>query len=158
MADYNGQTLRAIDPGGEVSTIAGLAGSAASTDGNRASARLFFPGAVSVTPEGDLLVTSHVDQTVRRVDRQGNVTTIAGKSLRKGAVDGTDTEARLQLPGESPRPPTEAFSSATPGITPCGAPARRSPVCRVSPRTPGGTDQRGTSAGETGTPRGPPGG
>ena len=53
VSDTAGFTLRSITPAGAVTTVAGLAGTRGSLDGAGASARLYAPGALVVTPQGD---------------------------------------------------------------------------------------------------------
>lgn len=94
VADSNQHTLRRIDPQGLVTTVAGLADQSALRDGAGADAR-FGPwlGLVAL-PDGSLRVSDPVHHTVRRVDADGRVGTLAGSPDRCcQQVDGSADKA-----------------------------------------------------------------
>ena len=99
VADRDNHTLRKIAPDGSVSTLAGLAGSAATTDGTGAAARFNQPVGVAVTADGSsIYVSEAAGHVVRRVTSAGVVSTLAGLAGTSGTVNGTGTAARFKEP------------------------------------------------------------
>ncbi|HEX7828347.1 MAG TPA: hypothetical protein VF787_01765 [Thermoanaerobaculia bacterium] len=98
VADSNNHTIRRVSPSGEVTTIAGLAGAAGSTDGTGSAARFTEPRGVAIAADGSLLVVGN--KTIRRITLpDAVVTTIAGDAtVAGGYVDGAGTAARLTSP------------------------------------------------------------
>jgi hypothetical protein len=82
----DGNTIRKVAPDGTVTTIAGRPFVAGTADGAGSLATFNFPYALAVDPSGVIYVadSSDVDfgetgnALIRRIDPQGNVTTIAG--------------------------------------------------------------------------------
>ena len=99
VADRDNHTLRKITPDGTVSTLAGLAGTAATTDGTGAAARFNQPVGVAVTADGSFIYVSEAaGHVVRRVTSGGVVTTLAGLAGSSGAANGTGAAARFNQP------------------------------------------------------------
>ena len=75
----------------EVSTFAGLAGTAGSADGSRASATFDRPVDLSYSPDGTVaLVADSGNRVIRQIDvATGEVTTVAGTAGVAGSADGT---------------------------------------------------------------------
>jgi sugar lactone lactonase YvrE len=101
VADRANHTLRAIDGATEVTTWAGLLGSAdPAVDGSRLAyngaglptARLGGPAAVAVRGDGTVYVADSTGHAIRRIWTDGKVDTIAGKLNAPGSVD-------KQIPG-----------------------------------------------------------
>jgi sugar lactone lactonase YvrE len=92
LADFSNQVVRKISPAGVVSTYAGQAGVAGSIDGDRLSARFLGPAGVVVNAAGDLFVADS-NNTIRKIDAAGKVTTIAGAPTVTGSADGTGAGA-----------------------------------------------------------------
>ena len=92
--------LRKVTPSGVVSTLAGRAGSAGSTDGVGSSARFEGPGGgfdgLAVDAGGTLYLAG--SKTIRRITSAGVVTTIAGTANSRGFADGTGAAAQLDTP------------------------------------------------------------
>lgn len=65
VADYGNDTIRRVTPGGVVSTIGGLAGTAGAADGVGAGARFNSPSAVAVDAQGRIYVGDSLNYTVR---------------------------------------------------------------------------------------------
>ena len=97
VADTGNDTIRKIETNGVVSTLAGLAGSAGSTDGAGADARFNGPAGLAADAAGNLFVADTYSYTIRRVATNGTVTTIAGAPGRYGYRDGAGTNALFEL-------------------------------------------------------------
>ena len=98
VADTGNDTIRKITPNALVSTIAGLAGSAGSSDGTRSVARFKGPGEVAVDGAGNVYVADTGNSTIRKITPAGVVTTIGGLALHTGVDDGLGTVARFSAP------------------------------------------------------------
>ena len=98
VADLS-NVIKRITPSGVVTTIAGLAGAAGSQDGTGSAARFNFPTAVAIDRrDGSMVVADTYNQTIRRVTRQGIVTTVAGHAGVTGSANGTGTAATFNHP------------------------------------------------------------
>lgn len=108
IADPFNQRIRRVDSAGNISNFAGsgLSGGpgAFSGDGGPANqARLSGPDKVEVGPDGSVLFSETGNNRVRRVDRQGIITTIAGSGLPESSAGfsgdgGPATKAKLSAP------------------------------------------------------------
>ncbi len=90
--------VRAVSPQGRVTTLAGLAGAPGSSDDVGSRARFNSPFAVAVDRDGDVWVADYENSTVRRIARDGHVTTLAGQACAPGFVDGVGSAARFARP------------------------------------------------------------
>ena len=99
VADSVSHTIRKITPAGVVSTLAGLALSAGSTDGTGSAARFSQPRGVAVDAAGNVYVADRVNQTIRKITPAGAVSTLAGLAGSAGSADGTGNAARFDNPG-----------------------------------------------------------
>ena len=91
--------VRASLPDGGIITIAGTLLQAGDHDGDAQTARFNGPFEVRVTGQGELVVSDGLNHSIRRVDVQGNVTTLAGSDVGiPDEVDGTGTAARFNRP------------------------------------------------------------
>jgi sugar lactone lactonase YvrE len=108
---FCGQTIRKIDPRGQVSTIAGSPGAVGLTDGPGAAARFSFPTGVAIAGDGSIWVgdtgsihgRSYNGRTIRRIAPDGTVTTVAGRPdapYDSGSIDGVGRGARFALPSQ----------------------------------------------------------
>lgn len=98
VADTLNNTIRKITAAGDVTTVAGTAGIAGTTDGTGAAARFNAPQALAVTATY-LFIADTGNHTIRRLTLSSNaVTTFAGSGGKAGSVDGTGTAARLNFP------------------------------------------------------------
>jgi DNA-binding beta-propeller fold protein YncE len=84
-----------IDPEGNASIVAG--GCEGMSDGQGRAACFDSPSAAAFDPQGNLVVADTANHAIRRVARDGRVTTIAG-SGEPGDVDGAGREARFDGP------------------------------------------------------------
>jgi sugar lactone lactonase YvrE len=78
VADSANDTIRKITSGGNVSTVAGLAGNQGSTDGAGTDARFSNPRGVAVDTGGNIYVADYGNNTIRQVTAAGIVSTLAG--------------------------------------------------------------------------------
>jgi sugar lactone lactonase YvrE len=95
VVDSGNSTIRRITPGGQVSTLAGSAGSLGCDNGTGSAASFYWPYGIAVTPSGMVYVSDNVYGCVRRIDEQGKVTTFAGLAGVNGNVDGMGAQARF---------------------------------------------------------------
>jgi sugar lactone lactonase YvrE len=98
LADSGNHCIRRITPAGVVTTIAGTAGVPGSVDGTAAVARFDTPSAVAVGADGTVFISDTGNHTVRRLDRTGRVSTLAGKAGSAGATNGAASTARFNAP------------------------------------------------------------
>jgi sugar lactone lactonase YvrE len=98
VADQGNSTVRKVSPGGSVTTFAGLAGSAGSSDGTGAAARFNAPMGVAVDSVGNVYVADTKNNTIRKITAGGTVTTLAGVAGQTGSGDGAGGSARFNGP------------------------------------------------------------
>lgn len=88
--------IRKISPAGEVTTFAGKLGVADWTDGTGEAARFRNPAAITIDGAGNLIVADTGNQAIRKISRDGVVTTIAGGGPGSaGFVNGPGPVARF---------------------------------------------------------------
>ena len=97
-ADTGSHTIRKITPGGVVSTLAGFAKRAGTTDGAGAAARFSNPQGVAVDSAGNVYVADGVNHTIRKITPAGVVSTLAGTAGQPGSTDGMGAAAKFRLP------------------------------------------------------------
>ncbi len=95
VADSVNDLIREITPGGVVTTFAGVAGSAGTTNGAAASAKFSAPSGVAVDASGNVYVADTTNNLIREISA-GTVSTIAGAA--SGFVDGIGTAGHFQGP------------------------------------------------------------
>jgi sugar lactone lactonase YvrE len=98
VSDTGNHTIRRISPSGNVSTIAGLAGVPGLIDGEAAAARFHTPTGLALAPDGSIVVADTGNHSIRRIDPEGKVTTLAGVSGLPGHADGLPETARFNSP------------------------------------------------------------
>lgn len=104
VTDRDFHTIRKITPDRVVTTVAGLRGQSGSYDGHIANtnpnSRPTFrnPGAIAMTPNGNLYVADTGNYTVRQITPAGFVNTIAGQAGTGARVDGPGDTARFSSP------------------------------------------------------------
>ena len=98
VADQTNHVIRRVTPAGVVTTLAGTAGAAGSTDGAGAAARFNLPTGVAINSADVLYVADFGSHTLRKVTAAGVVSTFAGTAGTSGSVDGTGTAARFNKP------------------------------------------------------------
>ena len=87
VADTGNHTIRKITPGGTVSTLAGLPGTAGSADGTGATATFSSPSGITSDAAGNLYVADAGNNIIRKITPLGDVTTIAGSAGNSGSSD-----------------------------------------------------------------------
>ena len=100
VTDYGNHRIRRVDPSGTITTHAGTGESGIRGDGGPAiSAQLGFPQGVAVDSAGNLYIADTSNHRVRRVDRSGVITTIAGTGQEGFSGDeGPAIAAQLAFP------------------------------------------------------------
>jgi sugar lactone lactonase YvrE len=100
VADTDNDTIRKITPTGVVTTLAGTARLYGSADGAGAAASFGRPQGVAVDGVGNVFVADTDNNTIRKIEPSGVVTTLAGPGPLSGDVgaDGTGAAARFDRP------------------------------------------------------------
>jgi len=97
FADRGNHQIRSFNPATlEVKTVAG-SGKAGSLDSKGREAEFNQPIAVAVSREGIVYVADRENHKIRKIDAEGNVTTLAGTGL-VGNADGNALEAQFNQP------------------------------------------------------------
>ncbi len=97
VADMGNALIRKITPDGLVTTLAG-GGSGHHTDGTGSDASFWNPWGIAVDKSGNVYVADSANYIVRKITREGLVTTLAGQSEVKGTKDGPVNTALFQNP------------------------------------------------------------
>lgn len=98
IADVNNNMIRKISASGIVSTVAGTP-ERRFADGTGAAAGFFFPYSLIMDPAGDFLVADANNNRIRKVTKEGVVSTIAGYGP-SGSGDGEPMEASFSYPAD----------------------------------------------------------
>ena len=98
IADGSSQEIRRIGTDGMVTTVAGAAGISGTADGQGSAARFNVPAGIVIDPQGNLLITDLLNNTIRIIDTLGNVSTWAGHPGVAGATDGPRQSATFGNP------------------------------------------------------------
>ena len=89
IADTGSARIRKVSPSGVISTVAGTGVTAFSGDGGPAtSAPLMQPRAVALSLSGDLFIADGFNYRIRKVSREGIITTVAGNGTPGHSGDG----------------------------------------------------------------------
>lgn len=96
VSDSSNQTIRRIS-GTAVSTVAGSAPSAGTTDGAGSAARFFNPGRLAFDGNGNLLIADNGSRTVRRMSPTFAVTTVLGNAGVPGVRLGNQPQLNFVL-------------------------------------------------------------
>ncbi|MDE0627264.1 MAG: SUMF1/EgtB/PvdO family nonheme iron enzyme [Bryobacterales bacterium] len=97
IADSGNERVRRVDPSGVITTVAGTGTRGYGGDGAQAvNARLSAPRGVAVDTAGNLYIADSHNGRVRRVDRSGRISTVAGNGrIGYGGDGGPALEATL---------------------------------------------------------------
>ncbi|MDB6092488.1 MAG: repeat containing protein, partial [Verrucomicrobia bacterium] len=98
VAESSFQTIRKVTPAGYVTTFAGADRQIGSADGPGASARFYFPSAITIDGSGNLYVAELLNATIRKITPAGIVSTVAGRAGVQGVADGLGTAATFSYP------------------------------------------------------------
>ena len=98
VADTLNSTIRKITSDGQVTTLAGSAGSQGDNDGMGSAARFSWPSGVTCDVAGNVFVADWGASVILRVTADGEVTTLAGSRRNSGSADGTGSAARFSQP------------------------------------------------------------
>lgn len=93
VTDQSAHTVRRITPAGDVTTLAGTAGTSGSADGTGTAATFNYPRGIAYGADGALYVSDSSNRCIRRVTLAGVVTTLAGMAGQYGTTDGTGSAA-----------------------------------------------------------------
>lgn len=98
VADTANHTIRKIDSGAVVTTIAGAAGLTGFSDATGGSARFNSPTGLALDAAGNLYVCDTGNHSIRRITPAGAVTTIAGNPGLTGTTNANGTSALFNSP------------------------------------------------------------
>jgi streptogramin lyase len=98
VADYVNSVVRKLGTDGQVTLVAGQVEQRDARNGPALQARFYSPECVAVAADGTLFVTDSGSNTVRRIARDGMVSTLAGKLEVEGFADGPGAKARFNHP------------------------------------------------------------
>jgi sugar lactone lactonase YvrE len=99
IADTNNNTIRkVVIANGAVSTLAGQAGIAGSSDGTGTAAAFNGPSGIAVDSTGNLFISDTLNHAIREITPAGVVTTIAGTAGSSGFADAAGSAARFHGP------------------------------------------------------------
>jgi uncharacterized protein (TIGR03437 family) len=100
IADQHNDRIRRVSPDGMITTVAGTGEPGFSGDGGPATgAQLDYPADVALDAQGNLYIADMYNNRVRRVDRNGIITTVVGNGVHGyGGDGGPPLEAALDFP------------------------------------------------------------
>jgi hypothetical protein len=103
VADSQNHTIRKITAAGVVTTIAGVPGVSGDIDGTSLGtgtnvARFDTPCGIALDASGNIFVADTQNHTIRKISGTGAVSTLCGMPGVCGAADGTNSDARFDLP------------------------------------------------------------
>jgi hypothetical protein len=98
VSDGGNATIRKITAVGQVTTLAGLAGSVGWTDGTGSAARFGGSSGLAVDDADNVYVTDTNNYVIRKITSAGVVTTVAGARGTRGATDGNSGIALFNAP------------------------------------------------------------
>jgi sugar lactone lactonase YvrE len=88
VADTANSTIRKVDSAGTVSTVAGQPGQCGHIDGSSAQSLLCNPKGMAFDRQGRLLIADEWSHTIRRLETDGMLTTVAGVPFLPGLGNG----------------------------------------------------------------------
>ena len=97
LADAGNHCIRKISTAGEVTTYAGVPNQPGYLDGPADEARFRQPFNLAMDDEGNMYVSDFLNQRIRKISADMQVTTIAGSGLA-GYLEGPAMEARFNYP------------------------------------------------------------
>jgi hypothetical protein len=97
IVDYLNHTIRAVTKDYNVSTFAGISGSAGATDGTGSVAQFNVPREAACF-NNLIFIADGGNHTIRKITEAGMVSTFAGLAGVTGSTDGTGSDARFNGP------------------------------------------------------------
>jgi pectin methylesterase-like acyl-CoA thioesterase/sugar lactone lactonase YvrE len=98
VSDASAGIIRRVSATGTASLYAGIPGTAGHQDGSFGLSSFDSPGALAIDASGNLIVADTGNATIRHVDRENYVRTLAGDPSARGSRDGIGTAAIFQSP------------------------------------------------------------
>ncbi len=98
VVEHGNHAIRRVSPAGVVTTLAGNVADAGNTDGVGSTARFYSPWGIALDGGGNLYVADTHNHTIRKVTREGLVTTLGGSAGSSGTADGLGSAARFYRP------------------------------------------------------------
>jgi NHL repeat len=98
VSDSNNHTIRKITPAGVVSTWAGVPGADGCVDGKGVVARFCKPAELALDAQTNLYVADSFNHVIRKIARDGTVSTVSGGAGLYGAADGLNGQGRFFNP------------------------------------------------------------
>ncbi len=100
IADQNNNRIRKVDTNGIITTVAGsFIGNFSGDGGAATNAFLYHPSGVAFDAYGNLFIADQNNDRIRKINTNGIITTVAGKSgAGSGGDGGAATNAQLNLP------------------------------------------------------------
>ena len=98
LSDTDNQVIRKWTASSGLSIAAGVPYTAGSSDGALGTGLLNEPQGLAFDSSGNLLIADAGNNTIRKLDPQGNLTTYAGKPGVAGALDGARGQALFSSP------------------------------------------------------------
>ena len=97
VANYLDDDILQVSSAGTVSTFAGRDTIQGSGNGTALSATFYYPNSVATDANGNVYVSDGVNNLIRKIDVNGNVSTLAGSGV-PGAIDSTGVNASFNGP------------------------------------------------------------
>ena len=98
FCDMKNQLIRKIGNKGNITTVAGEKGITGIDDGVGEKARFNQPEGIVVDSKGNLFIADTYNFTIRKIDKNGFVTTFAGTGNQKGYLNGQGKKALFNMP------------------------------------------------------------
>ena len=98
VGDFSNDLIRKITPGGDVSTLAGVAGVPGIRNGPATNALFNGPHTCLPDDRGNVYVADFANHAIRKISAEGVVSTFAGSPGNSGTNDGAGTFARFHHP------------------------------------------------------------
>jgi len=100
ISELNGHRVRMVNPSGIIVTFAGTGSAGFSGDGGPASSALLNkPIGIAVDSTGNVYIADSFNYRIRKVDTNGNITTVAGNGQTGFSGDGgAATSAQINIP------------------------------------------------------------